>query len=145
MLSEKQLKIVYGLIIYLLLVGVLCYAAFPEKTPEEPVRMMFKVAAGKVLFDHKAHTSDMHYGLSCYDCHHHPMDDDSSLIACGDCHHTSEEANGLPETCLDCHDADEIEDTEMLKRSDAFHDQCIKCHQDFEAGPVACAACHVLQ
>mgnify|MGYP000573790363 FL=1 len=41
MLSEKQLKIIYGLIIYLLFVGVLCYAAFPEKTPEEPVRMMF--------------------------------------------------------------------------------------------------------
>ena len=46
--------------------------------------------------------------------------------------------------CLDCHDADEVEDTEMMKRSDAFHEQCIRCHQDFDAGPVACAACHVV-
>jgi len=144
MLSKKQLKIAYGLIIYLLFVGVLCYAAFPEKIPDEPVRMMFNVAAGKVLFDHNAHTSGLKYGLSCYDCHHHPMDDESSLTACGECHHITEAVEGLPEKCIECHDADEIEDTEMLKRSDAFHEQCIKCHQDFEAGPAACAACHVM-
>ncbi|MCG6908966.1 MAG: cytochrome c family protein [Deltaproteobacteria bacterium] len=142
MLSEKRLKIVYGLIIYLLLVGVLCYAAFPEKSPVEPVRKTYNVVAGKVLFDHQAHASELHYGLSCYDCHHHPIDDDSSLIACGDCHYATEEANGLPDKCLECHDADEVEGTEILKRSDAFHEQCINCHQNFDAGPVACTACH---
>ena len=144
MLSNRQLKIAYGLILYLLLVGVLSYAAFPEKTPEEPVRLMYKVVAGKVLFDHKAHTSELKYSLSCYDCHHHPADDDSSLVACGECHYGTEAIEGPPEKCIECHDTDEIEDTEILKRADAFHDQCIKCHQDFEAGPVACAACHVL-
>jgi hypothetical protein len=144
MFSKKQMKIAYGLILYLLIVAVLCYAAFPEKVPEEPVRLMYNVVAGKVLFDHEAHTSEMHYGLSCYDCHHHPTDDEESLTACGDCHLATDTVDGPPEKCIECHDADEIEDTEMLKRADAFHDQCIKCHQDFEAGPVACAACHVV-
>jgi hypothetical protein len=143
MVSKKKLKIVYGIIIYLLLVGVLCYAAFPVKTPDPPIRLMYKVTAGKVLFDHQAHTSDAGYGLSCFDCHHHPMDDDSALVACGECHYSSDEATLPPEKCFDCHDAEEIEDTEILKRSDAFHTGCILCHQNIEAGPVECAACHV--
>jgi hypothetical protein len=27
---------------------------------------------------------------------------------------------------------------------DAFHDQCIQCHREFEAGPEECSQCHVL-
>lgn len=144
MISKKKLKIVYGIIIYLMFVGVLCYAAFPVKAPEEPIRLMYEVTAGKVLFDHKLHTSDAGYGLSCYDCHHHPLDDDSAIMACGECHDAAEEAAAPPEKCSECHDAEEIADTEMLKRVDAFHGQCISCHEDVEAGPVDCSSCHVL-
>jgi hypothetical protein len=144
MISKKKLKIVYGIIIYLMFVGVLCYAAFPVKPPAEPIRLMYKVTAGKVLFDHNAHTSDTGYGLSCFDCHHHPVDDDSAIIACSECHNVAEGGTLPPEKCSECHDAEEIKDTEMLKRSDAFHKGCIECHQDVEAGPVDCSSCHVM-
>jgi len=144
MTSKKKLKIVYGAIIYLFLVGVLCYAAFPVTAPEEPIRLVYKVTAGKVLFDHQAHASEAGYGISCFDCHHHPMDDDSALVACGTCHLAAEGAESLPEVCSDCHDEEDIEGTEILKRSDAFHEGCIVCHKDFGAGPVECSACHVL-
>jgi hypothetical protein len=144
MTPQNKLKVVYGIVIYLLFVGVLCYAAFPVNPPEEPVRLMFKVTAGKVLYDHQTHTSESGYGLSCWDCHHHPMDDDSALIACGACHFTTDGEVLPPEVCNDCHDPDEIEDTELIKRSEAFHQGCIGCHEEFEAGPSACASCHVM-
>ena len=54
MFSKKELQLVYGLAVVLLIVGVISFAAFSAQTPtREPVRMMFQVAAGNVLFDHK--------------------------------------------------------------------------------------------
>ena len=129
MFSKNQLKLAYGLAIYLLFVGVLCYAAFPPKTPDEPVRLMFDVTAGKVLFDHKTHNSDNGYGISC-----------------GDCHHTlSEEEYADAGSCTECHDPDEG-DEEIPKRADAFHQQCTGCHEGYGAGPLEkeCSACHVM-
>jgi len=145
MISKKKMKVVYGVMIYLLAVGVLCYAAFPVSPPEEPMRIMFKVTAGKVLFDHYTHTSESAYGLSCWDCHHHPMDDDAALIACGECHTVPEEPAEYPSICSDCHEEDEIEGTQIMKRSDAFHAGCVECHEAFDAGPVTCETCHAMQ
>ncbi len=129
MFSKLQLKLAYGLAIYLLFVGVLCYAAFPAKTPAEPVRLMFDVTAGKVLFDHKTHSADNGYGISC-----------------GDCHHTlSEDEYADAGSCTECHDPDEG-DEETPKRADAFHQQCTGCHEGYGAGPLEkeCSACHVM-
>jgi Class III cytochrome C family len=129
MFSKIELKLAYGLAIYLLFVGVLCYAAFPAKTPAEPVRLMFDVTAGKVLFDHKTHYADNGYGVSC-----------------GDCHHTLEEDEYADaESCSECHDPDEG-DEETPKRADAFHQQCTGCHEGYGAGPLEkeCSACHVM-
>ena len=64
MFSKIELKLAYGLAICLLFAGALCYAAFPAKTPDEPVRLMFDVTAGKVLFDHKIHHADTGYGIT---------------------------------------------------------------------------------
>ncbi len=55
MTPKRELQIAYGLIIVLFFVGVISYAAFPAKTPEQPIRMMYKSVAGKALFDHKTH------------------------------------------------------------------------------------------
>ena len=148
MAPKKELQVAYGLIAVLIVVGVLSYAAFPAKSPEVPIRLVYKVVAGKVLFDHKTHTSVEGYALACTDCHHHPSMDDSALRACGDCHnlpHTDDEGIGVPEACLECHDAEdsEITDTEMVNRGDAFHEQCIGCHKDYGAGALECAECHV--
>ncbi len=129
MFSKIELKLAYGLAIYLLFVGVLCYAAFPAKTPAEPVRLMFDVTAGKVLFDHKTHYADNGYGVSC-----------------GDCHHTLEEDEYADaQSCSECHDPDEG-DEETPKRADAFHQQCTGCHEGYGAGPLEkeCSACHVM-
>ena len=128
MISKQKLKVLYGLVVYFLVVGVLCYAAFPVSPPEEPMRLMFKVTAGKVLFDHYSHTSEPGYGLSCNDCHHHPLDDDAGLIACGECHNTTDDVAQPPEVCSDCHEPDEIKDIQIMKRSEAFHAGCIECH-----------------
>jgi hypothetical protein len=144
MFSKKELKLAYGVAACLLVIGVISYAAFPLKAPEEPLRLMYTVAAGNVLYNHKMHTAEDGYGLSCFDCHHHPVDDESSLIACGDCHTPPAEGEAVNETCLDCHDESEIEDAEVPARADAFHLQCINCHKDFEAGPSECTGCHAL-
>jgi hypothetical protein len=147
MAPKKELKVAYAVIAVLLVVGVLSYAAFPAKSPEVPVRLVYKVVAGKVLFDHKTHTAATGYALDCADCHHHPPDDESALRACGDCHNLPPEDAEMkfPETCLECHDAEdpEVTDTEMVNRGDAFHNQCIGCHKDYGAGAVECADCHV--
>lgn len=125
--SNKELKLAYGLAIILLIVGVLSFAAFPAKSPDNPIRIMFKSAAGKVLFDHKTHRTADGYGISCADCHHTmEVGETEDVEACGDCHEP------------------ESDDEDFPKRSDAFHQQCIGCHEDFEAGPIECSACHII-
>ncbi len=126
MTPQKELRLVYGLAIILLVVGVLSYAAFPAKAPEQPVRLMFKCLAGKVLFDHETHIAESGYGISCSDCHHNLEEDETDPQACGECHEP------------------ESQDEDMPSRSDAFHTQCIDCHKEAEAGPDKCELCHVM-
>lgn len=146
MSSKKHLQLAYGLAIVLLVVGAGSYAytAFTATVLDEPVRIQYRSVAGKVLFSHKMHSGDSGYGFACYDCHHHPSDDESSLRACGDCHQGPLGEGVVLESCLECHDRDEVEETEITKKGDAFHHQCIQCHQEFEAGPEECSQCHVL-
>lgn len=149
MTSKKQRMIVYGVSIQLLLVAIVCYAAFPTKAPEEPLRLMYQTNAGKVLFDHQAHAAATGYALNCTDCHHsHPEGEEIEPIACGQCHPPRPTGKTVPEMCLECHDASEVEAPEILKRSDAFHQQCMGCHEQYGAGPqpgpADCSKCHVL-
>lgn len=147
MTPKKELHIAYGLIIILFFVSVISYAAFPVKTPEQPIRIMYKGVAGKVLFDHKTHLADSGYGIACTDCHHHPEEPEEGQTAirpCGDCHQTLSKDQKWPESCLECHEPEDIEDSEITKKSDAFHSQCITCHQDVGSGPEKCASCHVM-
>jgi len=147
MTSKKHRLIVYGVAAQLLLIAIICYAAFPVKAPEQPIRLMYQTNAGKVLFDHKTHTSADGYALDCYDCHHHPPGDQEALIACSECHLQDPKKGEIPPKCLDCHDASEIEDSEYPNLSDAFHQQCIQCHEQFGAGPQGgsenCSKCHI--
>ena len=150
MAPQKELKLAYSLIVILFFVGVISYAASSVKTPDQPVRIMYKGIAGNVLFDHKTHTVETGYGLACIDCHHHRAEDDEeqAFLACGYCHQIPEEGEVLPKSCVECHEPDEIEDTEMIKRADAFHSQCEECHKDAGIGPVKdedrCAWCHFM-
>jgi hypothetical protein len=143
MTSKRQLFFAYGLAIHLLFIGIICYAAFPQKVPDQPLRTVYHTAAGKVLFDHQTHISDQGYGLACADCHHHPSDEEESLVSCNYCHQKLPEDESYPESCLDCHDEDEIEGSEIINNVDAAHQQCIGCHEEFEADAVECSECHL--
>ncbi len=131
MTSKRELQIAYGMAIILFVVGFISYAAFSAKSPEQPLRLMFKCKAGKVFFDHQTHLSDMGYGLACRDCHHNLEEGETEGVS----------------PCGDCHEVDS-DDEDIVKRMDAFHNQCIGCHKDFEAGPGSgpeeCSLCHVL-
>jgi len=145
MAPKQEKQTVYSLTLIMLIIGVLCYAGIPAATPEQPVRLVYKGTAGKVLFDHKTHLSETGYGISCIDCHHHPGEDDEGIIACGDCHLSADnDSADLPKACMDCHEADEIEGSEMMHKTDSIHSQCIGCHKDYESGPEQCASCHVM-
>jgi hypothetical protein len=76
-------------------------------------------------FDHDMHSMD--YGLSCSDCHHD----------------YDEEEGGMPQMCSDCHEPGAGDDF-MLGRVEAFHKQCIGCHEDsgITPGKNDCAGCH---
>jgi len=127
MAFKKDAQVALRVAIVLLIVGVLCYAAFPQKVPDEPVRIMMTNLGGNVLFDHKIHASaDTGYGLACGDCHHNILDDDSD-----------------PESCENCHEKDS---DSLPNRSEAFHLQCDGCHLDYNIGPEEsdkrCRMCH---
>lgn len=135
MASKEEQQLAYRLVIILLIVGVFSYAAFSAVAPDPPARIMLKNLAGKVLFDHKAHTSVSGYGLDCIDCHH-----------------TDPDKHVIPDLCGKCHKAeDEVKEGKTyIKRVDAFHQQCENCHKDFDRdiGPIQeedrCRWCHVM-
>lgn len=133
MASKKELQLAYNLAIILLVVGAICFLAFPAESPDPPARIMLKNLAGKVLFDHKAHVSVEGYGLSCIDCHHTDAADDPNPDACGECHKAESQTQ---------------KGKTVIKRVDAFHQQCEKCHKDYDIGPVEddqrCSWCHML-
>ncbi|MFZ1986874.1 MAG: cytochrome c3 family protein [Desulfatitalea sp.] len=149
MTSKKHRLIMYGVAVQLLLIAIVCYAAFPVPVPEEPIRLMYQTNAGKVLFDHQTHASVKGYSLACTDCHHPHGGEEIAPVSCGMCHPPRPEGSKIPESCLDCHsDEAEIEKPEIMKRSDAFHAQCIQCHEQYGKGPQSgadnCSKCHVL-
>jgi hypothetical protein len=80
---------------------------------------------GKGMFNHDAHAQE--YGLYCNDCHHNYQQGDPQE----------------PQHCTVCHRRGEG-DAMMPGRKDAFHMQCMGCHEDFGAGPLStdCAGCH---
>ncbi len=147
MAAEKDLKNVYLVAVILFVVGVFCYAAFPTKAPEEPLRLVYSGNNAKqVLFHHDRHIGE--YGASCGDCHHHPPGEDNN-VACSECHPQVEAPDGSPpDSCLDCHDAEdaEITENEIVLKTDAFHAQCGACHESIGQGPETgdCAGCHAL-
>jgi len=151
MTSKKHRLIIYGVAIQLLLVAIVCYAAFPTPAPDEPIRLMYQTNAGKVLFDHQTHASVNGYALACLDCHHLHDGEEIEPVSCGLCHLPKQEGAKpvYPESCFDCHDDEsDMEDPDTLNRPDAFHKQCIECHEEYGAGPGGgsdnCSKCHVL-
>ncbi len=142
---EKRLNLIKNVTAALLLVAFLCYASPPEK-PECPPKVAMENDGGMVVFNHYQHFDSSGFGVDCFDCHHHFPEDETEIRSCGECH-TKDIPETPPEVCLDCHDdLDEIEGEEYPNRKDAFHDQCTKCHKDYDLGPLFieedCLKCH---
>lgn len=83
--------------------------------------------------------ADVHYE------HHSLLESEPDNYSCKTCHQVAE-GETVPVACEDCHDPFEIEDQVKImkyeKSDDAMHGQCIGCHEDYGAGPVACDECH---
>ena len=122
---RKERIVAYCLGIILLVIGIVSYAAFPERTPEEPIRIMLKSSAGNVLLDHKEHSSEAGYGYECMDCHH-----------------DIEEPDETPTLCRECHLEDKEESEGEISTEEAFHQMCITCHEEDGMAPVDCETCH---
>lgn len=86
-------------------------------------------ARPSAVFPHDAHNAAAELEDRCWFCHHmdgtNPNEDESS--------------EGVP--CSDCHMEDAEKGATDLMH--AYHSQCIHCHEDRGAGPLACGECHV--
>ncbi|SKA84869.1 Class III cytochrome C family protein [Paucidesulfovibrio gracilis DSM 16080] len=125
---------------------------------DPPARVFLENTGGRVVFAHAGHVAD--YGLECVECHH----DDTGAeqpVPCGVCHPKAFDdsfrgghfaAFSDRSHCLRCHASDpdvetpaERPDPEWIPvRTDAFHEQCLGCHESM-GGPVgedACDQCH---
>jgi hypothetical protein len=163
MTSKKELQLAYCVAIVLLVVGVVSYAAYSAKAPDQPLRVMYESAAGKVMFTHETHLSESGYSLDCNTCHHHGGDtsscgtchlkvDGGFALSCLKCHESEDHADlevaskqGVDfysaESCADCHE--NVGDMTAMTSANAFHGQCIGCHAENEAGPQECNECHL--
>ncbi len=113
-----------------LLLVVLVLAAFiPPAHSQEDTILLNSSGLGTlqrppVVFNHKLHAEK----LDCVRCHH---DFDAFLNNRG----------GEGQTCDSCHKRKADHGLPSLK--DAFHFQCITCHETLKKGPVTCGECHV--
>lgn len=152
--SNKKDMLALKIAIGLLLVGVICYAAYPVKAPESPYRIHYSSIAGNVLFSHKAHNE--YYDISCETCHHHPFDD-PVIKGCGVCHQKTESLDDLPDECLDCHGEGEVDMFMTPDKSRVFHMKmeelsdpeykspgCVGCHEVNGIDRVECSSCHAM-
>lgn len=103
---------------------------------------------GIVDFTHKKHVED--YEIGCGDCHHDDKGKALDKLKCGD------EVQG----CIECHKKPEritktaaekmgLTDAQIREyHANALHDNCIKCHKEFNKGkktkpaPASCGKCH---
>lgn len=137
---EKKFYWVLAIAIVFLCVGMAGYLLAPAKKPELPSRIFLPASAGDVVFDHKSHYSA--YNLTCLECHHHPTTTTPSFVPCASCHTAETEGKPYLPRCAECHDVATIRDTPMLNTKDAFHKQCIECHETRKVPATACADCH---
>lgn len=145
----------------LLAVALFGYVS-PKAEDTVPARVVLDNSGGRVIFSHAAHAED--YGYECVDCHHDEVEDVESFPAdCGSCHpkavdekFAKEHKSAFPsdEYCIRCHfdvpgetipEDDRPYKDMILTRADAFHGQCMGCHEAEFAGPFgedSCSTCH---
>lgn len=79
---------------------------------------------------------------------HDKHNEQAEIYDCSVCHHVYENgelvegAMSVGQGCADCHSL-EGDDENPMGLMEAYHQQCIACHQQEEEGPLACGECHV--
>lgn len=115
----------YPITILVVLLAVVAAAGYliPAGAHEQPVRVLLPNKGGKVVFDHRVHVED--YSLECDACHH----------------------TGDYETpCAECHNAEAAEEQGIPNQMEAFHQNCMSCHEKTGGGPYGkdqCNQCHL--
>mgnify|MGYP001545973413 CR=1 FL=1 len=121
------------IVVFVLAVFLFEYHLSPDsRADQEPdLTLAFEqLERSGVPFDHEAH---------------------QLMYDCGRCHHYTF-VDGVPDPddapmddvqCVDCHDLESSPGSTSLV--DAFHKQCIGCHEKKKAGPVACGECHSIE
>ncbi len=72
----------------------------------------------------------------------------AEIYDCSVCHHVYQNGTKVPNAmsvgkgCSDCHKIDASDDN-PVELMDAYHRQCMGCHQDKGKGPLMCGECHV--
>ena len=118
-----------------ILIAVACYGFLrPAETAAVPMRVLLDNSAGMVVFDHTKHVDE--YGVDCETCHHELLDeaDEDGIIP--------EDAEPIP--CSDCH-SKVSDDPDVPGLMDAYHQSCMGCHEEIDAGPYTqdqCNQCH---
>jgi hypothetical protein len=144
---KKEKFIAYCAVVALFVVGVVCYAAFPDRMPpDKPLRAMLNSGAGAmgepVLFTHTNHATLKKYGIECIECHHQWIKEGGKILYLRKDDSTGEK----PVACHECHKAKKAEgdDPKQPKRADALHQRCYGCHEDTGHGPGEkdCTGCH---
>ncbi|MCT4535011.1 cytochrome c3 family protein [Halodesulfovibrio sp.] len=118
-----------------ILIAVACYGFLrPAETAAVPMRVLLDNSAGLVVFDHAKHVDE--YGVDCETCHHELLDE-------------ADEDGNIPEdaepaACSDCH-SKVSDDPDVPGLMDAYHQSCMGCHEEIDAGPYTqdqCNQCH---
>jgi len=152
----KQRYIPITVIVAILAALAVAGFAVPKKVQDVPSRAVMDNNGGRVIFSHQTHAEE--YGFECTDCHHDDIGQEKPL-ACGTCHpkafdekFRTEHQKAFPNTdaCLRCHDevpngplaeADRPDTESIPLRADAFHTQCMDCHEE-NGGPYGADSCY---
>ncbi len=132
MRGSTKNNLIYCLMIWVMGLTFLASQAFADM---EEVLLSGKKSRGPVTFEHESHMGE----YECLDCHH-VIENGENVLDEAD---LEEGDPGL--LCGSCHN-----DTSRIKKREAFHYQCIGCHDSLKAeqgqtGPTLCGECHVLE
>ena len=96
-----------------------------------PAEAYEKLTRPQVTFVHDAH--NLEAGIDdCATCHH--VYDDGQLVP-------DDNSAGVP--CSDCHALEgEGITPEAPGLTEAYHGQCMGCHDTMNRGPITCGSCH---
>ena len=127
--NMKKLMASMAAIVALTIVFMAPTAFSQDDMTEVPVDAFTKLERPQVAFEHDAHNEKAELE-DCETCHHSKTDDGKRDL----------ENSSEGETCESCHAVKRTDDGTPLMR--AYHRQCIDCHKQSLAGPVACGECH---